>query len=574
MAPLDARIKKSTEEWVKSKAVREQRRRELEAEECTFYPSLGAGPGAATSASGGRSRRSSSAGPRARANASRPAGEEEGAGAAAARAFEASSSALQKARDARLKTLRKQRLQLDLQEETMFQPVGGFEGGGHRRRASAGSGKARDSAVLEGTGGGGDRLGRDAGASATGDMSAAQRKEGSSRVEKKEVIGFKAAAPAPAAASTATAGEEGGAGLGGASSPANGRGLRGEAVDLNELSARLQQLAEASPSFVDDRRDDGTSNGSRNNVTGNVDDNHRSPPVPALLGKDEGKRNKEERGKVEEEGGAQAAKEGGTQEEGAGEQAVSQMREGAPEDATADHIAGPGGDIAALSSISGEDQWRNHEDVDDGVELGEAEEAPVSGALMNPLVSLSPGAYDSAAEEHYQSDGSGVEDGGGGEEGAVVAQEVGVGQGGGAEKEMGVEKREVVEQEEEGGEVTKEDVEKGVEEEEREVKLDCEGTHADEKEEEGESEKEGKEDEGRQEEEEEGEEDEEEDEEDEEEEEEDEGDEEPRSESEEETEYSYTNGTYDNPDLGNQRARSLADFDRAQREIEAKLRAL
>lgn len=194
MAPLDARIKKSTEEWVKSKAVREQRRRELEAEECTFYPSLGAGPGAATSASGGRSRRSSSAGPRARANASRPAGEEEGPGAAAARAFEASSSALQKARDARLKTLRKQRLQLDLQEETMFQPVGGFEGGGHRRRASAGSGKARDSAVLEGTGGGDDRLGRDAGASATGDMSAAQRKEGSSRVEKKEVIGFKVGA--------------------------------------------------------------------------------------------------------------------------------------------------------------------------------------------------------------------------------------------------------------------------------------------------------------------------------------------------------------------------------------------
>ncbi|CAN0183077.1 unnamed protein product, partial [Ascophyllum nodosum] len=39
--PLNERIKKSTDEWIKNRAAREQRRRDLEAEQCTFHPSLG-----------------------------------------------------------------------------------------------------------------------------------------------------------------------------------------------------------------------------------------------------------------------------------------------------------------------------------------------------------------------------------------------------------------------------------------------------------------------------------------------------------------------------------------------------
>lgn len=208
IAPLDARIKKSTEEWVKSKAVREQRRRELEAEQCTFYPVLGVGPGGATGGGGGgRNRRSSSAGPRTRANASRAAapaggsmgGEEAGPGAAAARAFEASASALQQAQEARRKMLRKQKLQLDLQETT-FEPAvgGGFEGGRPHRRASTGTEGRSASAAATAAAAPADAakvamLGGvvSGGGGSAGDMSAAQRKEPPSGGERKEAIGFK-----------------------------------------------------------------------------------------------------------------------------------------------------------------------------------------------------------------------------------------------------------------------------------------------------------------------------------------------------------------------------------------------
>ena len=207
MAPLDARIKKSTEEWVKSKAVREQRRRELEAEQCTFYPALGGGPGGPGAAGGGasgggRNRRSSSAGPRARTNASRAAatavmcGEEEGPRAAAARAFEASASALQQAQETRRKTLRKQRLQLDLQETTFEPAIGGFEGHPHRRTSTGTEGKnpSGSAAAPAGTAEAAMLEAVAVGAGSAGDMSAAQRKEAPFGGEKKEAIGFKVGA--------------------------------------------------------------------------------------------------------------------------------------------------------------------------------------------------------------------------------------------------------------------------------------------------------------------------------------------------------------------------------------------
>lgn len=144
-APLDARIKKSTEEWVKSRELREHRRLEMESEECTFHPSLGNG-------GGGGGRRSSSADPRARARLSRPATvtatatpavavarpsrrESSGVGQVAAAAFAAREAAFQESKEQRLENLRKEKERQELAEAT-FQPVIGADS----RRASRGGG--------------------------------------------------------------------------------------------------------------------------------------------------------------------------------------------------------------------------------------------------------------------------------------------------------------------------------------------------------------------------------------------------------------------------------------------------
>lgn len=117
---------------MKNKALREQRRLELEAEHCTFRPSLGgggigaAGTGDGSDGGGGGGRRSSSVGPRPRARSSarqrasrRASG---GVGPAAATAFAAREAAFQDTKRQRLEALRKEKEQLELQEAT-FQPV-------------------------------------------------------------------------------------------------------------------------------------------------------------------------------------------------------------------------------------------------------------------------------------------------------------------------------------------------------------------------------------------------------------------------------------------------------------------
>ncbi|CAM9094368.1 unnamed protein product [Pylaiella littoralis] len=268
-APLDVRIEKSTEEWVKSKELREHRRLQLEAEECTFRPSLGYGGRGSSS-----SRRSSSVDPRARARLSRPATAaaaaaapsrrvSSGVGEAAAAAFAAREAAFQESKEQRLETLRKEKKRLELQEAT-FQPVIGAEG----RRASRG-------------GGGGGCLDDGRNSRST---DAATREDLISvalPLERKESVGFKSNGAAPTrslSATTASRQQEGtnlapphvAAAKVGASPPlpqkqdekvetstateAMEQGAKdwcarlrlSVGLDVNELSARLQQLATAS----------------------------------------------------------------------------------------------------------------------------------------------------------------------------------------------------------------------------------------------------------------------------------------------------------------------------------------
>lgn len=186
--PLEDRIKKSTEEWVKSKALREQRRRELEAEQCTFRPSLSGG--------GGGSRRSSSVDPRVRARASRPSPmapplwsssrRESGVGSAAATAFAAREAAFQESKEQRLEALRKEMEKLELQEAT-FRPVIGAEG----RRASGGAG------VGGGISNGGSWRAPDAVGGAPSGASQTKQVPARAALERKDSVGFKVSPATP-----------------------------------------------------------------------------------------------------------------------------------------------------------------------------------------------------------------------------------------------------------------------------------------------------------------------------------------------------------------------------------------
>lgn len=191
MHPLEARLKESTEQWVRSREARERRRLELEDEQCTFVPSL-----AGISGSSKIARRSSSADPRTRASASRGGGGGSGGLAAAAGtppvgmsgspAFEARSKAFQDAREQRLTKLREEKMKRELQEAT-FQPVIGFGGGsgGGGRRSSAGGHVGGVSAPAD--------AGVDAmtsGIVPTADMDVAEKKEGRS-MEQDESVSFK-----------------------------------------------------------------------------------------------------------------------------------------------------------------------------------------------------------------------------------------------------------------------------------------------------------------------------------------------------------------------------------------------
>ena len=64
------------------------------------------------------------------------------------------------------------------------------------------------------------------------------------------------------------------------------------------------------------------------------------------------------------------------------EQAMAPLVEGTAGDVAA--AAGHAADIAALSSIPGEEQWLNHDDADDGVELGDAEEVVAADVGKQP----------------------------------------------------------------------------------------------------------------------------------------------------------------------------------------------
>lgn len=123
---------------MKSRAQREQRRREMEEEQCTFRPSLGVGK-----------RRSASVEPRLRSNTPRSSSSEQrvgrasamGAGPAAAPdAFAARSARLQEDREQRLERLRKEKRDMEMQEAT-FQPfTGRIERGVSTRGGGSGGG--------------------------------------------------------------------------------------------------------------------------------------------------------------------------------------------------------------------------------------------------------------------------------------------------------------------------------------------------------------------------------------------------------------------------------------------------
>lgn len=172
---------------MRSKALREQRRRELEAEECTFRPSLGGDSAAGSAAGGGRGRRSSSADTRARGRAasltSSSSRRESGVGPAAATAFAAREAAFQESKQQRLEALRKEKEALELQEAT-FQPVIGAAAAEGRRASGAG------------VGGSGSNDGSSRGLDvAGGDLSSASQAKAApaaaAALERKDSVGFK-----------------------------------------------------------------------------------------------------------------------------------------------------------------------------------------------------------------------------------------------------------------------------------------------------------------------------------------------------------------------------------------------
>lgn len=160
--------------------MREQRRLELEAEQCTFQPSLGGGEG-------GSGRRSSSAEPRNRRATTGGSGVGPPAGSTAD-SFSARSTAFLEAREQRLNRLRQEKIKLELQEAT-FHPdigsggvnarggVGGGGGGGGDGNVSVAAAEI-EAAVADG--------GRGVVAPER-DMGVAQMKE----VERKGSVGFK-----------------------------------------------------------------------------------------------------------------------------------------------------------------------------------------------------------------------------------------------------------------------------------------------------------------------------------------------------------------------------------------------
>lgn len=139
--PLQARLRESTAHWAQSREARERRRIELEAEECTFRPSIGSGGdydrgGVSMGTDTYHMRRSSSAEPRTRSNASRGSGGVGSEGGMNARSFEARTRAFQEAREERLHKLREEKQRQELEEAT-FQPTIGF---GNSVRNSNGNG--------------------------------------------------------------------------------------------------------------------------------------------------------------------------------------------------------------------------------------------------------------------------------------------------------------------------------------------------------------------------------------------------------------------------------------------------
>ena len=173
--PLNERIKKSTDEWIKNRAAREQRRRDLEAEQCTFHPSLGSSKA-----------RRAAVDPRLFATSSRSLSSNH---IAAPDAFAVRSAALQEAREERLEKMRKENIKLELKEAT-FQPVTG-----NTRRVKSGGGSAdgtfsADAMVTRDPPAEGSE-GADSGFAkpSEDDMSEAQRKFSSS--EAKEPVDFK-----------------------------------------------------------------------------------------------------------------------------------------------------------------------------------------------------------------------------------------------------------------------------------------------------------------------------------------------------------------------------------------------
>lgn len=139
MAPFETRLRESTAQWVQSREDRERRRAQIEAEQCTFRPSIGGSAASSAGSDGGsvgsrRSRRSSSADPRTRSNAAH-GGEDSGRQESQA-SFEARSRAFQEAREKRLNRLREEKSRQELSEAT-FHPTIGF--GNSLRSSNGGS---------------------------------------------------------------------------------------------------------------------------------------------------------------------------------------------------------------------------------------------------------------------------------------------------------------------------------------------------------------------------------------------------------------------------------------------------
>ncbi|CAM9964113.1 unnamed protein product, partial [Scytosiphon promiscuus] len=278
--PLDARLQKSTEEWVKSKALREQRRLELEAEQCTFRPSLGGGS-IGSGGGGAGSRRSSSVEPGARAREPRPVPptasstkRRDSVGPAAATAFAARETAFQDAKEKRLAALRKEKEQLELKEAT-FQPVIGAVGrlAASRDVSSASQTKAAAPATLRRQ----DSIGfksQGSGPSRSRENSATTINAPEPQPQQQAVVTPPPSPPPPpqnekgdvAEAANAeqdvkmdtpaTAVVEAGgiSQTGTVDDQAEKQAAGGQGVDVGELSARLHKLA-AAASFNDDEED-------------------------------------------------------------------------------------------------------------------------------------------------------------------------------------------------------------------------------------------------------------------------------------------------------------------------------